>query len=123
MTTQGTWLRDAGMAERSAWGVGGTAQFVYTPTDAADLRRFSIPEHEYLAWRDAVTSAEANPVHLAEVRIQGLQQVSPEYVESHLQNLQPDADVDSRQIKEDTDRLYALGIDAFRYRMKKFGFL
>jgi NTE family protein len=76
---------------------------------AADLRRFSIPEHEYLAWREAVTSAEAKPVHLAEVRIQGLQQVSPEYVESHLQNVRPGADVDSREIKEDTDRLYALG--------------
>lgn len=40
MNAQGTWLRDAGMAERSAWGVGGTAQFVYTPSDAADLRGF-----------------------------------------------------------------------------------
>ncbi|HPR07452.1 MAG TPA: FAD-binding protein [Denitromonas sp.] len=40
MSAQGTWLRDAGMAERSAWGVGGTAQFVYTPADADDLRRF-----------------------------------------------------------------------------------
>ena len=76
---------------------------------AADLRRFSIPEHEYLAWRESVTSAEAKPVHLAEVRIQGLQLVSPAYVESHLQSLQPGAEVDSRQIKEDTDRLYALG--------------
>jgi NTE family protein len=76
---------------------------------AADLRRFSIPEHEYLAWRGSVSSGEAKPVHLAEVSIQGLQHVSPEYVESHLQNLQPGTDVDSRQIKEDTDRLYALG--------------
>jgi NTE family protein len=76
---------------------------------AADLRRFSIPEHEYLAWRESVTSAEAKPVHLAEVRVQGLQQVSQAYVESHLHNVQPGADVDSQQIKEDTDRLYALG--------------
>ena len=75
----------------------------------AELRRFSLPESEYLAWRDSVTSAEAKPVHLAEVRIQGLRQVSPAYVETQLQNLQPGADVDSRQIKEDTDRLYALG--------------
>jgi hypothetical protein len=40
MSAHGTWLRDAGMAERSAWGVGGTAQFVYTPIDADDLRGF-----------------------------------------------------------------------------------
>jgi len=75
----------------------------------AELRRFSIPENEYLAWRESVTSAEAKPVHLAEVRIEGLQQVSPAYVEAQLQNIKPGADVDSQQIKEDTDRLYALG--------------
>ncbi|TVT77467.1 MAG: FAD-binding protein [Denitromonas halophila] len=40
MSAHGTWLRDAGMAERSAWGVGGTAQFVYTPSDAEDVRGF-----------------------------------------------------------------------------------
>ncbi len=74
-----------------------------------ELSRFSIPENEYLAWRESVTSAEAQPVHLAEVRIEGLQQVSPAYVEAQLQNLKPGADVDSQQIKEDTDRLYALG--------------
>lgn len=74
-----------------------------------ELRRFSLQEDEYLAWRESVTSAEAKPVHLADVQIKGLQQVNPEYVQAHLQNLKPGADVDSRQIKEDTDRLYALG--------------
>ena len=76
---------------------------------SADLRRFSVPEEDYLAWRESVTSAEATPVHLADVRIKGLKAVNPEYVESHLQNLQSGADVDSREIKEDTDRLFALG--------------
>ena len=75
----------------------------------AELHRFSLPESEYLAWRESITSAEAKPVHLAEVRIEGLQQVSPAYVEAQLRNLEPGVDVDSRQIKEDTDRLYALG--------------
>jgi NTE family protein len=76
---------------------------------AAELSRLSLPESEYLAWRTSITSAEAQPVHLAEVRIKGLRQVSPAYVESQLQNLQPGADVNSQQVKADTDRLYALG--------------
>jgi NTE family protein len=75
----------------------------------AELRRFSLPESDYIAWRETIASAQAKPIHLADVRIQGLQQVSPDYVASKLQNLQPGTDVDSRQIKEDTDRLYALG--------------
>jgi NTE family protein len=74
-----------------------------------ELRRFSLEESDYLAWRDSVTSEEAKPVHLADVRIKGLNQVSPAYVEAHLQNLKPGAEVSSQQIKEDTDRLYALG--------------
>jgi NTE family protein len=78
-------------------------------TQAAELGRFAIPESEYLAWRASITAAAAQPVHLAEVRIEGLRRVSPAYVEAQLQNLQPGADVDSRQIKADTDRLYALG--------------
>jgi NTE family protein len=75
----------------------------------AELSRFSIPESDYLAWRESITAAEAQPIHVAEVRIKGLQQVNPAYVEAHLENLQAGADVDSREIKEDTDRLYALG--------------
>jgi NTE family protein len=74
-----------------------------------ELRRFSLPNSEYLAWRESITSVKADPVHLAEVRIEGLKRVSPNYVESQLENLKPGADVDSGQIKEDTDRLYALG--------------
>ena len=74
-----------------------------------DLRRFSVPEDEYFAWRETMTTGEARPVHIAEVSIDGLKQVSPTYVEAHLKNLKPGADVDSREIKEDTDRLYALG--------------
>ena len=85
----------------------------------ADLLRFSVPEPDYLAWRAEVTTAEARPVHLAEVQIKGLKQVSPEYVASHLENLQPGADVDSQQIKEDTDRLYALGeFDRIEHQLK-----
>lgn len=76
---------------------------------AAELSRFSLPESEYLAWRASINSATANPVHLADVRIKGLRQVSPAYVEAQLQNLNPGADIDYQQVKADTDRMYALG--------------
>lgn len=75
----------------------------------AELRRFSVSQPEYLAWRESVISGGAEPVRLAEVRIQGLEHVSPDYVEAQLQNLVPGNAVNSQQIKEDTDRLYALG--------------
>src|SRR5690606_8511093 len=69
-----------------------------------ELRQFSIPEQEYLAWRESISSPEAQPVRIAGVQVKGLKHVNPAYVESTLQNLKPGAEVDSRQIKEDTDR-------------------
>jgi NTE family protein len=74
-----------------------------------ELRRLAIPEGEYLAWRESVTSGEAKPVHLADVRVRGLKAVDPRYVEAHLKNLKAGADIDTEGIKADTDRLYALG--------------
>ena len=76
---------------------------------ADELRRFSVPENEYLAWRESITAPEAEKVQLADVRIKGLEHVSEKYVETRLKNLHPGAEVGSRQIKEDTDRIYALG--------------
>jgi NTE family protein len=85
----------------------------------SELSRFSIPQADYLAWRDSMTTAAAKRVRLAEVRVEGLKHVSPEYVEAHLANLQAGADVDSRQIKADTDRVYALGdFERIEHRLK-----
>ncbi len=84
-----------------------------------ELRRFSIAEPEYLAWRESISPAEAQPVRIAEVQITGLKHVNPEYVESALQNLKPGAEVDSREIKADTDRIYALGeFERIDYQLK-----
>jgi NTE family protein len=84
-----------------------------------ELRRFSVTEPEYLAWREAITSPEAEPVQIAEVKIKGLKHVSKEYVEASLLNLQPGVEVDSSEIKEDTDRIYALGdFERIEYQLK-----
>ncbi len=67
---------------------------------AGELSRFSIPEEDYLAWRKTVTTGEADSVHLAEVRVQGLRRVSPEYVKAQMKNLHPGAEVSAAQIDE-----------------------
>jgi NTE family protein len=76
---------------------------------AAELSRFSIPEEDYLAWREHTSAGDAPNVQIAEVRIKGLQKVSPEYVEAQLESLKPPAEVSQEQISEDTDRIYATG--------------
>jgi NTE family protein len=76
---------------------------------AGELSRLSIPEEDYLAWREHITTADSPNVQIAEVQIKGLQKVSPEYVEAQLENLKPPAEVSSEQISEDTDRIYATG--------------
>lgn len=76
---------------------------------AADLRRYSLPEDRYRAWRRTVTTTGSNTSRLAEVRIVGLERVNPDYVESQLRHLTAGAVVTSEQINADTDRIYALG--------------
>ena len=76
---------------------------------APELSRFSIPEEDYLAWREHITADDAPNVQIAEVQVKGLKRVSPEYVEAQLENLKPGAEVSSEQISEDTDRVYATG--------------
>lgn len=75
----------------------------------SELRQFAISNDEYLAWREAITTGDAEAIHLAEVRVQGLERVSPGYVEAQLENLKAGEKVSSRDITEDTDRIYALG--------------
>ena len=76
-------------------------------TDA--LRRYSLPEDEYRAWRREVTETGSDTCRLEEVRIVGLQRVNPEYVKAQLRHVKPGAIVDSEQINADSDRIFALG--------------
>ncbi len=84
-----------------------------------ELRRLSVTNNEYLAWRETITTSGAQTVHLADVQVKGLQQVNPEYVTAQLKNLHPGADVSSEQISEDTSRIYALGdFERVEYQLK-----
>ncbi|MGI9341756.1 MAG: patatin-like phospholipase family protein [Gammaproteobacteria bacterium] len=76
---------------------------------ADELRRYSLPDSEYLAWRESVTNIGSDISRLAEVRIVGLDRVNPEYVKKQFRYLAPGAIVDTEQINADTDRVFALG--------------
>ncbi|MDJ0926498.1 MAG: patatin-like phospholipase family protein [Gammaproteobacteria bacterium] len=76
---------------------------------AASLSRYSLPEDEYLAWQASVGRAPRDASRLAEVRIVGLERVSPGYVKAQLVHSRPGAIVDTEQINEDANRIFALG--------------
>lgn len=83
-----------------------------------ELKRYSVPEAEYLAWRQAVTRPDRAPTRLAEVRVNGLQRVNPEFVKTQLRNAQAGAEVTSLDIVDDTRRIYALGdFERVAYRL------
>jgi len=73
------------------------------------LRRLSLPEDEYRAWRQAVTREGGASIRLADVQIKGLQRVNPEYVRAQLQSVEVGKVVTRSDILEDTGRIYALG--------------
>ncbi len=77
---------------------------------AEQLRRYALPETEYMAWRAAISgSSDSEPVQLADVQIKGLSIVNEEYVRLQLRNVAPGASVTTTQITDDTSRVYALG--------------
>ena len=76
---------------------------------ADELRRFAVPEEEYLAWRATVDDTKPPTVQLADVRIVGLDRVNPEYVRGQLRAAVSGANVTADDIAADTNRIYALG--------------
>jgi len=76
---------------------------------AGRLAALSLSEADYTAWRRSVNRPVSRMTLLADVRIEGLERVSPAFVESQLQQLRPGALVDIDIIREETDRIYDLG--------------
>lgn len=77
---------------------------------AADkLRRYSLPDAAYHAWRQQVTRASPPATTIAEVKISGLKDVNPAYVRSQLDGIKPGATVSNSEIADVTGHLYALG--------------
>jgi NTE family protein len=74
-----------------------------------ELRRFAVPEAEYVAWLEGLSRTQAPETALAEVRIVGTERVNPDYVRAQLENAVPGAVLEPEAIAEDTERVYALG--------------
>ena len=83
------------------------------------LRRFSLPEDQYLAWRQSVDRQGPKGARLAGIEIKGLKRVNPDYVRSQMDSLKP-GEVNTRQdILDDVGRIYALGdFERVSYRVK-----
>ena len=75
----------------------------------AELSRFSVSKEEYLAWRSSVDTQDASIIQIAEVKIEGLKRVNPEYVRVNLEKLKAGKEIRPKEISIDTDHLYALG--------------
>jgi NTE family protein len=75
---------------------------------ADELRRYSVPEAQYRAWRESVTSQPPTRMMLADVRITGTERVNADYLLDSM-NLRPGDEATTEQIAEETRRIYALG--------------
>jgi len=76
---------------------------------ADKLRRYSVPEREYAAWRASISTPQSDSMRLADVQVVGLERVSLEYVRAQLQNVKSGAVVGTEDIVADTNRIFALG--------------
>ncbi len=70
------------------------------------LSRYSLPEDEYLAWREATSRGERDKVQLAGVQVHGLERVQERFVLGTL-DLAEGSVVDQQVLGEGMTRLYA----------------
>jgi NTE family protein len=85
---------------------------------AAALAKYSVPEAEYLVWRRSVTSSQAIEARLAGVRYEGLQRVSPEFLQQRAQVHTGDV-VDTAAISHEAQRMSALqDFESVEYRLE-----
>ncbi len=87
---------------------------------AADrLVTLAVPEAEYMAWRQQVTMHQKMEGRVANVRIEGLERMNPEYVQSFTK-IRPGDTVDIDAVSADAKRMSALeDIDTVAYRIER----
>jgi NTE family protein len=84
---------------------------------AGELRKFSVPESQYVAWRTGVTQSQSMDGRLAGVRFEGLERVNPAYLEKR-QQVKTGDPVDIVTISEEAQRISALqDFDSVSYRL------
>jgi NTE family protein len=82
------------------------------------LAALSVPEMEYTAWRQRITTRQEMEGRLANVRIEGLERVNPEYLET-ITTIRPGDTVDIDAISADAKRMSALeDLESVAYRLE-----
>ena len=82
------------------------------------LATFAVPEQEYTAWRDRVTTQQAVDTRVAEVRVEGLRRVNADYLQQFTE-VKPGDTVDIAAISADAGRMSALDdIESVAYRFE-----
>jgi NTE family protein len=81
----------------------------------ASLRRYALPEADYLAWRDSTRRGDGRQIELGEVEVVGLARVDAAYVESYL-GVEAGQRVDQRRLAAAVSDVFALGdFDSVQY--------
>ncbi len=76
---------------------------------SAQLARYSVSPEEYRLWRSRVNRDYLDPIKVADVKVVGLEQVNPEYVEQTISATRPGAEVTPDDISRDSRRIFLLG--------------
>ena len=81
------------------------------------LERFAVPEAQYLAWRDSVTTSQRIEARLTGVRFEGLKRVNPDYLARN-DSVRAGDVVDTAAISQEAQRMSALqDFDSVGYRL------
>ncbi|MGE0031979.1 MAG: patatin-like phospholipase family protein [Steroidobacteraceae bacterium] len=82
------------------------------------LAALAVPETQYMAWRQEITTRQEMEGRLTNVRIEGLEHVNPEYLNS-IATIRPGDTVDIDAISADARRMSALEeIESVAYRLE-----
>ncbi len=107
----------------------GTADFTRVPETiplgekaaravADQLARYSVPEPEFIAWRERVTKDQGFDARLANVEYDGLEWVNPAYLAT-LTDIRTGDVVDSKRISEEAGKMSALAdIESVSYKLE-----
>ena len=82
------------------------------------LASLAVPEQDYAAWRARVTTRQAVETRIADVRVEGLKRVNPDYLRAFT-TIHPGDTVDIATISADAARMSALDdIESVAYRFE-----
>ncbi|MEN3296088.1 MAG: hypothetical protein V7642_5341, partial [Burkholderiales bacterium] len=75
---------------------------------AEKLKRYAVPEAQFIAWSNKIKTAQPGPPRIDEIQITGLKRVNPEVVRRHL-HVHPGEPLDTTELERDLGRVYGDG--------------